>query len=76
MGLDEVITLVIDEDKEYEVEVVNERKLVELQIYKCDEDKIYNLCFGKYDIKFTHNGSVITVCDVIKREEKEKHNEN
>ncbi len=39
MELDEAISLVIDEDKEYEVEVVNERKLVELQIYKCDEDK-------------------------------------
>jgi hypothetical protein len=39
MGLDEVISLVIDEDKEYEVEIVNERKLVELEIFKCDEDK-------------------------------------
>lgn len=34
--------------------------------YKSDEDKIYNLCFGEYDIKFIHNGELITVCDVIK----------
>ena len=34
--------------------------------YKKDSDKIYNLCYGDYDIKFTHNGSFITVCDVIK----------
>jgi tRNA-Thr(GGU) m(6)t(6)A37 methyltransferase TsaA len=34
--------------------------------YKSDKAKIYNLCFGEYDIKFTHNGELITVCDVIK----------
>lgn len=35
--------------------------------YKKDVEKIYNLCYGDYDIKFTHNGSYIAVCDVLKR---------
>lgn len=40
--------------------------------YKRDNSRVYNLCYGHYDIKFTHNGELISVCDIIKREDKEK----
>lgn len=36
--------------------------------YKNEDERIYNLSYGRYDIKFKCSGNFITVCEVLNRE--------